>query len=200
LCCGSGAADCYLAERFGSFVTGIDINESQIDRARTRARSTDRLRFVLADASVWNPDRLYDLVFSLDSLTLVADLPTLLKTCRSALRPGGVLAIADVVEGKDLSEEMRAFALSEDGAVALIGPTELGAAIERAGFRNVAVDDLREEAVRAFTLIHQSVHESAGWQDVPLQKIEEWRLLSERYLKAFAAGELGYARIVATAA
>jgi trans-aconitate methyltransferase len=198
LCCGSGAADCYLAERFDSDVTGIDINQSQIERARLRARTLERVRFLQADACAWNPDRRFDLVFSLDSLTLVADLPALLKTCRSALRAGGLLAIADVVAGKALSDEMRAFALAEDGAVALATADQLAAQLETSGFTNVEIASLREDAVHAFTLIHRSVHQSRNWP-VPAPKIEEWKLLSERYLSAFVSGQLGYARIVATA-
>ena len=57
LCCGSGAAACYLAERFGSAVTGLDINESQIERARQRAQGMSQLNFLQADVSAWRPDR-----------------------------------------------------------------------------------------------------------------------------------------------
>jgi SAM-dependent methyltransferase len=198
LCCGSGAAARYLAERFGSAVTGLDINESQVERARRRAQGMSQLRFLQADAGAWHPDRRYDLVFALDSLTLIADLPGLFGTCRAALRPGGRLAVAEVVASAGLSDEMRAFALAEDGAITLVTADQLGAVIEAAGFGNVEIVALGDEAVRAFTLIHQSVRQSADWHGVPVDKIQEWKLLSERYLAAFVSGELGYVRIVAT--
>lgn len=199
LCCGSGAAACYVAERFGSAVTGLDINESQIERARRRAQGAGQLRFLQADVCAWHPDQRYDLVFALDSLTLIADLPGLFGTCRAALRPGGRLAVAEVVAGAGLSDEMRAFALAEDGAITLITADQLGTVIEAAGFGDVEIVPLGDEAVRAFTLIHQSVRHSADWHGVPVDKIQEWTLLSERYLAAFVSGELGYVRIVATA-
>jgi cyclopropane fatty-acyl-phospholipid synthase-like methyltransferase len=199
LCCGSGAADCYLAERFGAGVTGLDINESQIERARQRAAGMSRLRFVQADVGAWQPDRLYDLVFALDSLTLIADLPGLFSTCRAALRPGGRLGVAEVVAGPGLSEEMRAFALAEDGAVTLVTADELAAAIEGAGFRDVETAALGDEAVRVFSIIHRSVRRAENWQGVSAERMEEWKLISERYLAAFLSGELGYVRIVATA-
>lgn len=199
LCCGSGAADCYLAERFGSAVTGLDVNESQIERARRRARGMSQLRFLQADVSAWHPDRRYDLVFALDSLTLIADLPGLFATCRAALRPGGRVAVAEVVAGPGLSDGMRAFALAEDGAITLVTAEELGAVIEGAGFADVEIVSLGDEAVRAFTLIHRSAHRSENRQGVSPERIEEWKLLSERYLEAFVSGELGYTRIVATA-
>jgi trans-aconitate methyltransferase len=199
LCCGSGAADCYLAERFGSAVTGLDINARQIERARLLARGMSQLRFLQADVGSWRADRQYDLVVALDSLTLVADLPGLFQTCLEALRPGGRLAVAEVVAGAALSREMRAFALQEDGAVNLVTADQLGTMVERAGLTNVQIADLSHEAVRAFTLIHQSVRKGSDWTGVPAGKVEEWKILSERYLAAFVSGELGYARIVATA-
>ena len=199
LCCGSGAADRYLTQRFGSMVTGLDINACQIERATRHARGTSRLRFLQADACAWQPDRRYDLVFALDSLTLIADLPGLFATCRAALRRGGQLAIAEVVAGPGLSEEMRAFALAEDGAVNLVGPDQLADLTKAAGFTNVEVVPLGDEAVRVFTLIYRSVRRTADWHGVPREKIEEWKALSERYLEAFASGELGYVRMIATA-
>lgn len=199
LCCGSGSAALYLAERFGSAVTGLDINESQIERARRRAGGISQLRFVQADVGAWHPDRRYDLVFALDSLTLIADLPGLFATCRAALRPGGRLAVAEVVAGPGLSDGMRAFAMAEDGAITLVTAEQLGDVIVEAGFRDVEVVALGDEAVRVFTIIHRSVRDSANWQGVSMERMEEWMLLSERYLAAFVSGELGYVRIVATA-
>jgi cyclopropane fatty-acyl-phospholipid synthase-like methyltransferase len=199
LCCGSGAADCYLAERFGCAVTGLDINASQIERARWRARGLSGLRFIQADAAAWRPDRSYDLVFALDSLTLIANLPAFFGACHAALRPGGRLAVAEVVAGAGLSEAMRDYALAEDGAITLVSADQLGAVIEAAGFGDVEIAALGDEAVHAFALIHQSVQRGAGWDGVPAGKIEEWKHMSERYLAAFVSGELGYVRIVATA-
>lgn len=199
LCCGSGAAACYLGEHFGNAVTGLDINASQIERARERAQGLRQLRFLQADACAWFPDRQYDLVFALDSLTLIADLPALFGTCRAALRPGGRLEVAEVVAGPGLSEEMRAFALAEDGAVTLVTADHLGEVIEATGLRDVEIVSLADEAVRAFTLIYQSVRQSDDWHDVPAEKIRDWKILSERYLAAFVSGELGYVRIAATA-
>ena len=199
LCCGSGAADCYLAERFGSAVTGLDINAQQIERAKQRARGLDQLRFLQADVAAWSPDRAYDLVFELDSLTLIADLHALFQACRAALRPGGRLAVAEVVAGANLTAEMRTFALAEDGAITLVSADQLGSEIEAVGFTDVDVVALDDEAVRVFTLIHHAVRQSDNWTGVPKERLEEWKLLSERYLEAFISGELGYARIVAVA-
>jgi cyclopropane fatty-acyl-phospholipid synthase-like methyltransferase len=199
LCCGSGAAARYLAGRFGCAVTGLDINASQIERAKLSATGLERLRFLQADVCSWQPKRRYDLVFALDSLTLIANLSELFATCRTALRLDGFLAVAEVVAGANLSDDMRAFARSEDGAITLITADQLVSLIESAGFRSVEIVALRDEAVRAFTLIHRSVRQSADWHAVSSDKIEEWERLSERYLEAFASGELGYVRIVAAA-
>ncbi len=199
LCCGSGATACYMAERFGSAVTGLDINASQIERARLRAQDARRLAFLQADVCAWQPDRRYDLVVTMDSVTLIADVAGLFATCRAALGPGGRLAVAEVVAGAGLSKEMRDFALAEDGVVSLNTADRLGAQIEAAGFKEIEIVSLADEAVRVFTIIHRSVRQSRNWHDIPPARIEDWKNLTERYLAAYVSGELGYVQIFATA-
>jgi SAM-dependent methyltransferase len=199
ICCGSGAAACYLASSYGCSITGIDINGSQVQRARQRGHGISGLRFLEADACKWTPDRSYDVVFALDSVTLISDLEGLFRNCLTACRPGGRFALAEVVARDRLSEEMRRFALEEDGAVRLESVDRLVALVEGAGFGDTEIVDLDEKAVRAFTTIHDSVCRSADWFDVPQEKIAEWKILAKRYLSAFESGELGYVGIVAAA-
>jgi hypothetical protein len=64
-----------------------------------------------------------------------------------------------------------------------------GAVIEAAvGFRNVEIVALGDVAVGTFALIHRSVRPSADWHGAPVDRIEEWKILSERYLVAFISG------------
>lgn len=199
LCCGSGAAACYLAQTFGCSITGLDLNGSQIDRARERAGSDDRLHFEQADVAAWRPSRRYDLVFTLDSLTLIPDLPRLFANCRQALRAGGTLAIAEVVAGPHLSQEMRAFALAEDGAVNLVTADQLATIVAAAGFGQVDAVSLDDQAVDAFTRIYRSARGRAPWDESLLPRVAEWQCLSDRYLTAFTSRELGYVEITAVA-
>lgn len=199
LCCGSGATACYLAQTFGCTVLGLDLNGGQIARARERAASDARLQFEEADVAAWQPSRRYDLVFTLDSLTLIPDLPRLFANCRSALRAGGSLAVAEVVAGPRLSNEMRAFALAEDGAVNLVTADELGRIIADAGFGQIEITSLDDQAIDAFTRIQRSAHDSAPWDEALMPRVEEWRLLSDKYLAAFTSNELGYSQITAVA-
>lgn len=199
LCCGSGAVAHYLTQTFGCSVTGLDVNGSQIDRARHSVGSDHRLRFEQVDVGAWRPSRRYDLVVTLDSLTLIPDLPRLFMNCLAALRRGGSLAVAEVVAGPRLSKEMRDFALVEDGAINLVTADELGTVIADAGFDQVDVVSLNDQAIDAFTRIYRSARDGAHWDRTLWPRVEEWRLLSERYLAAFMSGELGYARITAVA-
>jgi 27-O-demethylrifamycin SV methyltransferase len=199
ICCGSGAPACYLAGRYGCAITGVDINNSQIERAKRRAQGLNGLKFYQSDACEWKSDARYDLVFALDSLTLISDLEGLFKACLAACRPGGTFAVAEVVARDQLSQDMRRFALEEDGVVRLESSARLTTLIEAAGFEDVETVNWDDEAVRVFTIIHDSVRRSQDWLDVPVEKISEWKILTERYLSAFKSGELGYVGIVAKA-
>ncbi|MEX0428470.1 class I SAM-dependent methyltransferase [Nocardioides sp. DS6] len=62
--CGAGAEAIWLAER-GWHVTGVDISTEALVRAAQRAGTTDaaeRLRWVEADLSTWEPGARFDLV------------------------------------------------------------------------------------------------------------------------------------------
>jgi ubiquinone/menaquinone biosynthesis C-methylase UbiE len=64
--CGTGGNACYLAQTYGCQVTGIDIAENMIQKAKLRAKElnlTDRVSFQLGDA--------YNLQFPLVSFDVV---------------------------------------------------------------------------------------------------------------------------------
>lgn len=200
LCCGSGAALRYLALTYGVSATGLDINPSQISRARERTADLDRLRFVEADATNWQSEGSYDLAFALDSLTLISDTGGLFATARRALVDGGTFTVADVVEGPRLSESMRTFASQEDGIVTLATASAIADMMADSGFDRIEISTDNAEAVRVFTLIHDKVHSADGWDDLPADRVASWRELSSRYLAAFRSNELGYATVTGRAA
>ncbi|MCX5414063.1 bifunctional 2-polyprenyl-6-hydroxyphenol methylase/3-demethylubiquinol 3-O-methyltransferase UbiG [Streptomyces sp. NBC_00059] len=87
--CGSGVPVARDLARAGHRVTGVDISETQIDRARTLVPQAD---FIRADAtSVTFPVGTFDAVVSLYALIHIPleEQPPLLKKIASWLRPGG---------------------------------------------------------------------------------------------------------------
>src|ERR1700742_1152457 len=54
--CGAAATSLALADALGEAeITGIDLSESLVAVARARAAGNDRLRFEVADATIWSP-------------------------------------------------------------------------------------------------------------------------------------------------
>src|SRR5262245_19974873 len=90
LCSGLGDTCLYIANRFGSSVTGLDVNARQVRTARRRLRSVAiggrPVRFIRADVQTWKPDSLFDLVYSLDSLVLVPRVLDVFRTAYASLK------------------------------------------------------------------------------------------------------------------
>lgn len=144
---GSGAGfDCFLAAREtgpGGRVIGVDMTAEMVAKARANARRAGaaNVEFRLgeiealpvADASV-------DLILSNCVINLSPDKPAVFREAFRVLKPGGRLAVADVVALRPLPPELRAELASIGacvGGAALLD--EVKAELAAAGFERVAV-------------------------------------------------------------
>lgn len=98
--CGTGTPACYLAER-GATVTGITTSAVGIEAATARAASmglADRTTFVRRDGMDNGfPDASFDRVWVLESSHLMRYRDRLIAECARVLRPGGRIALCDVM-------------------------------------------------------------------------------------------------------
>jgi len=104
--CGSGAITLGLAQavRPGQ-VTGIDIAEVEIERARNRAREerVDNVHFELGNVyELPFSEPAFDLVFGHNVLEHVAQPDQALREIHRVLKPGGIAGIRDVDIGGNL--------------------------------------------------------------------------------------------------
>jgi len=96
--CGIGGSSAFLAQKFGSNVTGITL--SPVQAARATARSIElglgqKLHFQVADAlDLPFSHEQFDLVWSLESGEHMADKQKFLQECYRVLQPGGTLIFA----------------------------------------------------------------------------------------------------------
>jgi arsenite methyltransferase len=145
---GSGAGfDCFLAaQQVGATgrVIGVDMTPEMIAKARSNARSVgaDRVEFRLgeiehlpvADASV-------DVVLSNCVINLSPEKPQVFRDAFRALKPGGRLAISDVVATgnipAELHDRMEALCGCISGAAQV---SELRTMLDDAGFSNVRIE------------------------------------------------------------
>src|SRR5260370_4111503 len=104
LCCWSGAGMRFLVRsRNVASMVGLDATEDVVERGRRLTREEgldDRVRFVLADACQSGlPSATADFVWSEDAWCYVADKAKLIAEAARMVRPGGVIAFTDWVEG-----------------------------------------------------------------------------------------------------
>ena len=151
-----GGIDCFLAARQvgpSGHVIGVDMTSEMIDKARANARrlGAGNVEFRLgeiehlpvADASV-------DVVISNCVINLSPDKPQVFREAYRVLRPGGRLAVSDIVTRVELPPEVRHNFDSWAGCVAGAWvDRDYVAAIEAAGFVNVQIraKELHEDII-----------------------------------------------------
>lgn len=105
--CGTGAAACQLALRYGVDVVGITTSKVGVGAATDRARSMglgDRVSFEERDGTGNGfPDRSFDRVWVLESSHLMREKERLIGECARVLQSGGRFALCDIVLKKQLS-------------------------------------------------------------------------------------------------
>ena len=103
--CGAGAFARELAKRCRR-VIALDLSAEMIRVACSRSGQFDNLEYQLADATSWEfPRSRFDFICSIATLHHVKQRELLVKM-RDALKPGGVLAVLDLVRSEGLLERM----------------------------------------------------------------------------------------------
>ncbi|MGA9725002.1 MAG: class I SAM-dependent methyltransferase [Candidatus Binatus sp.] len=104
LCCCNGAGMRFLVRsRNVASMVGVDATEAVVERGRRLTHEEgldDRIRFIHADACQSSlPSASADFVWSEDAWCYVPDKPKLIAEAARIVRPGGVIAFTDWVEG-----------------------------------------------------------------------------------------------------
>ena len=143
--CGFGGPARFLAGRYGCRVTGIDLTPAYIEIARTLARRTgleERLAFVQGDATdLPFPDGSFDAAWTMHVGMNVEDKDRLYSDIRRVLKPGGRLAVYDILQGDGgpLVYPLPWARMPETSFVAT--EDEIVASLHAAGFRDVTATD-----------------------------------------------------------
>lgn len=122
--CGIGGASAVLAGELGAArVLGIDVEPDSVHQAASLiddAGLAERVSLELvAPGPLPLPDRAFDAIFTKDVFCHVPDKPALLAEAYRVLRPGGVFACGDWVEGDDSPETRDSRPAYEDWAARL---------------------------------------------------------------------------------
>lgn len=144
---GSGAGiDCFLAsKRVGAAgrVIGVDMTPEMVARARSNARvgGYDNVEFRLGEIEhLPAPDASVDVVISNCVINLAPDKPTVYREAYRVLRPGGRLAVSDVVATRPITpEERRDPSLWSSCSSGALEAGEVASMLRSAGFGEVDV-------------------------------------------------------------
>jgi len=159
--CGSGGTAVRIAERFGVSVVGIDINESAVLAATTRARACtvhDRVEFRVADANdaLAFPDESFDALFCNDSINHLRDRPRVLAEWHRVLRPGGRCLYTDPIVVTGCLSNAEIEARSSIGFFLFTPKGFNEAFIRAAGFRSVLTADVTASVSRTSQRWHKA--------------------------------------------
>jgi ubiquinone/menaquinone biosynthesis C-methylase UbiE len=143
-----GGIDCFLAaKQVGArgHVIGVDMTADMSEKARANALKVgaENVEFRLGEIEhLPVADETVDVVISNCVINLSPDKPQVFREIYRVLRPGGRLAVSDIVTRAELSPEVKADLNSWAGCVA--GATvdkDYVAAIEAAGFVDVTIGE-----------------------------------------------------------
>lgn len=186
--CGTGGITRFLAENFRpASIVGVDVEPGVIARAAARAGGVPGLsyRTVVPGPLPFATD-FFDVVFSKDAMVHIADKEALFADLYCVLRPGGVLAASDWMSGHDgPASPAMAYYLEQEGLGFGMAPAaRYRAALERAGFADVAITDrndwyrvqARAEHAALSGPLYERLAAKVG-KDFLDHEIEVWRAL-----------------------
>lgn len=199
LCSGLGATSRYLAARYGTRVDGVEllphlVNLARVEAERTGPPVSGLVRFEAGDVTRWRAAREYDVVFALESLVLVADLPAALRTAWAALRPGGRLFLGEVMAGPGLTQGLREALRRDDAMVSLLAPDDYPPTLTAAGLAAPRMEDRTALAAACFRRIRGAVrrHRDAILRLEGVAGLARWEELANLYWDGFGSRRLTY--------
>ncbi|MGH7642550.1 MAG: arsenite methyltransferase [Candidatus Dormibacteria bacterium] len=127
----------------GGLAYGLDMTEEMLQLARRNARAAGVTNVEFLSGTIESiplPDGAVDVILSNCVINLSVDKPAVFREALRVIRPGGRLALSDVVAGDSLSAAERAELGSYVGCVAgALTRSEYAAGLRAAGFEGVSV-------------------------------------------------------------
>ncbi len=199
---GLGGAAFYLNTELGAHVCGVDVLESMVNDAtsRAKARGLRNVRFICGDIlTLDSGEGGFDVVWSRDAFLHIADKDALFRRLVSLMRPGAKLVFTDYGRGGEQGErEFEDYA--RGSAYSLHSAAQYGDFMKGAGFVDVTV---RDETGRFVGYIRREMERLENTTDLRHFGIEEtdrtylldrWRLK----LRCCESGDMKWFMVTAT--
>ncbi len=160
---GVGGTSRCLAQEFGCRVTGIDLTDEYCRAAEmlsARIGLAELVDYRQGDATnLPFPDRSFDIVWSEHVAMNIADKPRLYREMYRVLKPGGTLAIYDVLAGPSGPVLFPVPWARTPESSFLATPDELRSLLEKAGFNIAAWSDTTDAARAWFVALAEKIRE-----------------------------------------
>lgn len=174
--CGAGGIDIALVRDHGAaFVTGLDVEDPVLDRARQLVSAAGLDRQIglvkVAPGPLPFPPGCFDVVFSKDSIVHIPDKAALMAEVFRVLRPGGWFLASDWLIGtEEVSPLMADYIAAEGLDFGMATPERYLAAMRAAGFVDAATlsrnawyrDRARDELARLQGAVGQAAARIVG--------------------------------------
>jgi len=198
--CGLGGVDIHLVKQHrAAMVSGIDVEQSLIDRCRELAEKSgvgSQTEFICVEPGrLAFDDASFDAVTSKDSIIHIPDKQALAEDVFRVLKPGGWFAASDWLAGYDNepSPEMQAYLVAEDLDFGLATAEVYRQALAEAGFIDVEIVDRNDwyrqhahhERDRLEGALYEDLVATTGTEFVN-HEIEVW----EKMIVALEQGQL----------
>lgn len=186
--CGQGRPACILAEKYGAYVVGIDLESQLIERSIQRAESMGlskqtEFQTVVAGALSFE-DESFDIIISSGAFTQIEDKVSLYKECLRVLRPGGILSCYDWMKSEgEYSTDMLYWFELEGLTYAMETKAKHKELFSEAGFSSSTITDrspwyrerVKQEYEQISTKYYQQIIEIMGQEDGD-KFVENWRV------------------------
>jgi malonyl-CoA O-methyltransferase len=147
--CGTGVLTGLIRQRYpDASLCVMDVAEGMVACVRERWGDDPAMEYVVSDVRNFKTERPFDLIVSSSALHWATPLDTTMTTLRAAMKPGGGLSVALMIDGTlgELHLLRRKIAPAKTPAAGLPGRGGVLSAVEAAG---LAVVIQKEETLRA---------------------------------------------------
>ncbi len=201
--CGVGGTARYLAAKRGATVVATNIARSQLGIAAEWTRNVagaERIRFEYADYHALPfADASFDVYWCQDSLLFSTDKPRALAEAARVVRPGGTIAISDlVVVGRPAPDA--ALLLTEISAPGFWSAEDYRRGLVAAGFDSIAIEDWSRHVLPSFDLLTAEIAAKRTKLAAIASEADVTETLTRYALwcKASRTGNLGWSALVGT--
>jgi ubiquinone/menaquinone biosynthesis C-methylase UbiE len=162
--CGIGGSSIWIAKEKGAKVTGLNINDMQLRKAKELAKKhnvTDKVNFTKGDfTKIPFPKNSFDVFFGLESTCYAESKKDLLKEAKRVLKKDGRLVIADGMLLKEnlTKKEKEEMHIWLDGWAVpnLATPNQFKEYLKELGFKNIKYKDIKKNVMPSSIRLYRS--------------------------------------------